>query len=179
MGDVLESFITNGVVLEEHDLKESRVSDLSEEFTEVGHIISTLPDPKVLRIIGSNYGVVSEFIGKVTQAANEDVQLLKSILLKIAALPSLITQKLQSWLKIFWDKPRFWDFVDTSLALAAAWYLYQFNYSYLAAGFTLAAAALASGYADWILRDRAPYALKVVGLSAPGFYIISIALRFQ
>ncbi len=178
-GEAYQSTITNGVVLEECELPGRTAGDFRLEFEAYSGLISSLPDHKVLRIVGSNYGVMSEFIGKVVKTAGEDVLLIKSYLRALSRLPARCLARLKRSLRVFLERPGIWDIFDISVVLGAGYLSYLWNFSYLFGGFMLMGGAVASGYADLLLRRKAPYVIKVVGIFFPALFIAVTGWRIQ
>jgi hypothetical protein len=178
-GEIIESSITNGVVLDEKNCRTGRKEDLLDEFSAIGKYIGSLPDGKVIRLIGGNYGVLSEFIGRAAQYASEDIKLIKRFFRFLVALPSLIFSESISLLKYVADQPRISDVVDTGIVVTGGYLAYLKNYNYIDGGFVLIVGALASGYFDWLVRKRDPYILKVLLISIPAFYAVTVGLKYQ
>ncbi|MDH4261772.1 MAG: hypothetical protein OEV78_01870 [Spirochaetia bacterium] len=178
-GEIIESSITNGVVLDEKNCRSGRKEDLIEEFTAIGKYIGSIPDGKVIRLIGGNYGVLSEFIGRASQYVNEDIKILKRLFQLAISLPALIFFKSILFLKYVADQPRISDIVDAGIIITGGYLTYLVNFNYVAGGFALIVGALASGYLDWLVRKREPYILKVLIISIPAFYAITIGIRYQ
>lgn len=178
-GEAFQSSITNGVVLEERELPLNEKGDYREEFEAYSQLISSLPDHKVLRIIGKNYGVMTEFLDKVVKTAGEDVQLIKEYLRALGALPEKIAKKIVSYLRLFLEKPNVWDLFDLGVVAGAGYLSYLWNFNYLIGGLTLMSGALASGYADILLRQKSPYLIKVVVIFIPALFMALSGWRFQ
>jgi|GEM_PF-1494814 len=178
-GETLESSITNGIVLDEKNCKTGRKEDLIEEFTALGKYLSSIPDGKVIRLIGGNYGVLTEFLGRAAQFANEDIRLIKRLLMSLLALPVMIFAGLLSLFKDLVEQPRISDLADALVIVAGAYLTYLVNYNYIFGGIALIVGALASGYVDWLVRKRQPYILKVLIISVPALYAISLGIKYQ
>jgi len=178
-GEVLESSITNGVVLDEKNCRTGRKEDLIDEFTALGKYLSAIPDGKVIRLIGGNYGVLSEFIGRSSRYASEDIKLIKRFIRYLIALPATLFSGFIFWLKDLADQPRISDLMDAAIIVTGGYFTYLINYNYVYGGLALIVGALASGYLDWLVRKREPYIFKVLVLFVPALYFMSIGLRYQ
>ncbi|MCS6984255.1 MAG: hypothetical protein NZM25_03880 [Leptospiraceae bacterium] len=176
-GQRFQSTMSHGVILREMNLSQNLPQDLEEIFSRYRFELSSLPDNQVLRLIGGNYGVLSQFLGK-----RRDVyeilpsgpvtwqEWLKSLKEKFRGY---IKEKLRLARALFFYPPQTSDVWDALLLTLAGGYAYQINYSYLDGGFFLAAASLLNGLVDYFLKKRSPYLPKVILFFLAGFGAIA------
>jgi len=178
-GEAVESQITNGIVLEERVMIERTGEHPYDTLKGLSRIISSLPDQKVIRLIGGNYGVMTEFLGAITRYSNQDVQLLKRMFHSIINFPSLIGEKLKGFFFDVLEKPAVHDLVDTAVVAGSGYYVYQLNFNFLTGGAVAMAGALLSGYYDWFVRKKDPYVLKLVLIFVPAYFAVRYGLVYQ
>ena len=185
----VQSVISNGVILREKDLISGRNISLNEAFSNLKTEISSLPKTSILRAIGGNYGIMTEFLGtaKVVQDKNhikidswsDVVKLFNRYRNKIQKLP----QKWRKEIKRSWQNksflPSLWDLFDISLFIAAGYGVYLLNFNLLQAGFITTCGAFFSGFADFLWRKKNIYATKIIILLVPGSYLLYLGYRFQ
>lgn len=178
-GEILESSITNGVVLEEINCRSGHKENLIDEFTSLGKYLSAIPDSKVIRLIGGNYGVFSDFITRSSNHINEDIRILKRLYRFFLGLPGLLIVTLIYWLKDLADRPRISDVVDAAIVVSGSYLVYLYNFNYILGGLALFLGSLATGYLDWLVRKREPYVLKIILISIPALYFMNLGLQYQ
>jgi hypothetical protein len=178
-GDRIESSITNGIVIEERDLNTGTKANLIEEFTNLGKYLSAIPDSKLVRLIGGNYGVISEFIQFVGQHANKDMMILKAMGLSIILIPVKILAAFLDWSKDIVSKPRMTDIVDAAVVVGGGYLTYLWNFDFALSGFVVMTGAVLTGYIDWFIRRKNPYVLKVLVTFLPASYFLLAGLRYQ
>jgi len=178
-GAALESSITNGIVLGEKNCHTGRKENLLDDFTAIGRLLAGIPDSKVIRLIGENYGVLSAYTFRTSRYINEDIKLLKRFIKYLAGLPLLIGGGIFLFLKDLADQPKISDVIDAGIVVMGGYLTYLINYNFVFGGLALVVGALASGYFDWLVRKREPYILKVVLIIIPAFYVINMGLKYQ
>lgn len=173
------SSITNGIVMEELNLETGRKEDLHEEFKRLEKYLSGIPDSKVIRIIGGNYGVFSEITRTLSQHANQDIKLIKKAFRFIVHSPALLFGIFVVWLRDLIQRPSLSDFLDALLITGLGYGSYLLNFNYAFGGLVMVTGAVTSGYADWILRKRDPYVFKILVILVPAVYFIGFGLKYQ
>ncbi|MDH4200534.1 MAG: hypothetical protein OEV66_09160 [Spirochaetia bacterium] len=175
-GKAIESSITNGVIIEEKNVRTGKPEDLYEEFSALSEHINGVPDSKVIRLIGGNYGVIHEYQSFKTI---EEFNLLKKLHDLFTNAPQYLFLGFLSLLRSLLDRPTIADVLDSMAVVTGGYLVYLINFNYVFGGAFLAAGALAAGYIDWMVRKRQPYIFKVIAISIPAFYAISVGLRYQ
>lgn len=176
-GDRVESVISNGVVIRETDLVTGRVKDLEPVLSRYHREISSLPDDQLLRLIGGNYGVLTEFLGQsrkiipvIKKTKNWNV-LWKS--------PFGFFKSFARFLKELFSTPRLSDLIEFIFIAAAGFLIYNMNFNFFHAGVAMAAASLFSGLLDILWKKREPYLIKVLLLFLPGTFLLAQGLMVQ
>lgn len=172
-----QSIISNGVILREKDLSKQPSGFIEEQISKYSVDINSLPDDQVLKIIGGNYNILTEFKGTIYSTTSK-VYFWKK---KRSLLPFL-KHKWQSFLlfvKSWFRKPAWIDIIDGLFAFSVGYFIYQINFSFLSAGIVTAALALSFGYMDWLVRQRRPYVLKILFLFVPSLYLSYIGFVLQ
>jgi len=178
-GEIVESQICNGVVLKERDILGNSIIEPADVFKTVSSQLSSIPDSKVVRLIGRNYGVIAPNQSDFQAEVSRDILFLKSVLEKIKKLPERIIRNLLKYFQTMLEKPSLSDIFDMVLAVSAGYGAYLYNFNYALAGIIVAWIALSSGYVDWIIRNKSPYILKIIVLIVPACYIILQGVRYQ
>ena len=178
-GEIIQSSIANGVITEEKDILENEVANLDEEFRHLSREISSLPDGKILRLIGGHYGVLTEFLGSVSTTSGEDAVLLIAILKRIINLPFKLLGAIKRWISTILERPTVWDIIDVGVVSGMGYLGYLQNFNVAFGSFILMAGALFSGYVDWLFRRKDPYVLKVILMLIPAMYILRLGLIIQ
>lgn len=181
LGNHIQATISNGVIIREKDLHTGKHLNLDEYFADLHIELSSLPDSQVLGIIGGNYKVLTEFLGTIK--AREVVRPTESssrlLWQWLAKYPQKFWKGCKSVFRAVFDRPSLWDALDIGLIGSVAWMSYIWNFNLLFAGFMTCITTLATGVADWALRNRAPYILKVFAFMGPGLAAIYLGLRLQ
>ncbi len=183
-GSRWQSVISNGVVIREVDALSGRSVDLEDILGKYSIDLSSLPDNQILRLIGGNYGVMTEFLGKAERLFELDpnagwVTFFSWWRNKWQYILAIPQRCLQSLLPMLVYRPRVADLIDAAIIGSLSWLVFQWNYSYLQAGTFACAGALACGLADVFIRHRAPYLMKVLVLFLPGMVAIWLGWHYQ
>jgi len=178
-GNIVQSSIINGIVMEEKDMLGNLQTSISDEFSFLSKELSSIPDTKILRMIGGKYGILTEFLGKITRHTSQDIQTINQVLQKIAAFPGKIYQRVIRFFKDLFEKPSLWDLIDLCIVVSLGYLAYMQNFNYFFGGSIAVAGALLSGYTDWFLRKRDPYLLKLFVILIPAVYIVRYGLIYQ
>ena len=186
-GNYYESKISNGVVIDERDLQTNKSRYLEDFFRLYSKELSSLPDQTILRAMGNNYSILSEFLDddnldddnkektSVPTKLKEHITDL-SILLR---LPNKILSILLDYLKAIFQKPTLQDITDITLISMIGLSVFFHNFDYTITGIYTAAAALCTGYYDWLIRKKHPYAFKIIAFFVLSFYSVFIGMCYQ
>lgn len=182
-GQKWQSVISNGVVLREKDLVLNQNVHLDSILSRYRFDLSSLPDNQVLRLIGGNYGVLTEFLGRgkhINKINLSAVQSRKEWLRSLYSNSILkIKQKFLQLYRVFISPPQWSDIPDIILAGFFTSYAFQLNYSFLESGFFLCLAALLSGIGDYFLKKRSPYLPKVTILFLVGSFALGLGWFYE
>lgn len=172
-----QSIISNGVILREKNLSKNPTGFVEEQIAKYSPDINSLPDEQVLKIIGGNYNILTEFKGIIHNTSSKVYFWKKQsdLLSQLKHKFSNFTLFIKSWFR----KPSWIDIVDGLFALTIGYFIYQLNYSFFSAGIVTAILALSFGYIDWLFRQRRPYVLKILLLFVPAMYISYIGFLWQ
>ena len=166
-GDCNESTISNGVVIDERDMNTKKSKYLEHFFSFYHKEICSLPDSRVLKIIGNNYDVLSHFLERpAPKLAKKRTDI--SILLEI---PRKIFRSVADYLDAIFKYPKVSDILDICAVSLIGLATYYQNFNYVSSGVAAAGAALFTGYYDWLIRGKNPYLMKVILASLIGGYL--------
>ncbi len=175
----VQATISNGVVLREQDLNTGRVMDLDNALGKYHRELSSLPDSAILRIIGGNYNVMTEFLGESQKIT------VKEIAQKANTLRAWFNSLMTRMREMFTDRksrlfrsPRISDYVQLAFIAFVGYGLYWLNYDYILAGLFVAAASLFSGVWD-IVRKKDPCLVTTITLLLPGSFLLAQGYLYQ
>ena len=174
-GNCNESTISNGVVINEIDANTNRSKYLENFFASYSREISSLPDNTLLKLIGENYGVLTNFLDK--HDINDDNK--KSDLNILLRIPRKLFYILKDYFQIIFRRPQFSDVIDTFVIALIGFGAYYQNFSYFLSGISTAGAAMFTGYFDWLIRKRPPYLIKIIVASLIGGYLSYSGFFYQ
>ncbi|MDH5716478.1 MAG: hypothetical protein OEZ22_02445 [Spirochaetia bacterium] len=181
--DSFYAVISNGVIIRERDLNNGKNRNLENEIHQRHIEISSLPDTEVLRLIGGNYGILTEFLGKADRKISKDVKELQGFFQKIINSYKNkflnLYSKLKSIFLVIIEKPTKYDFLDAALSLGLGFGIYQLNFNLLHAGIMTLASSLAAGYADLLIRKKDPYLAKIIFLFIPSMTALYLGISYQ
>ncbi|MES0490926.1 MAG: hypothetical protein ABUK01_13095 [Leptospirales bacterium] len=178
-GNIVQSSIINGIVIEEKDMLGNLETSIGDEFCFLSNELSSIPDTKILRLIDGKYGILTEFLGKITRQKNQDVQTIKRIFQGIVSFPGKVYQRFIHFLEDLFEKPSAWDILDFCVVASLGYLAYIQNFNYFFGGVIAVAGALLSGYTDWLWRKKDPYLLKLFMILIPAVYVVRYGLIYQ
>ena len=174
--NVFESTISNGVVIDERDVKANKSRFLESFFRSYRKELNSLPDQLVLKIIGGNYSVLADLSEEIQRKKQPKAFKISDFFHRIYAK---ILRGITGYFKAIIQKPKFCDVFDVFLAILAGSLTYYQNFDYLASGALTAGTAVFSGYYDWMVRKRHPFLVKILVLFVAGSYLVYIGFSYQ
>ena len=168
-----QSIISNGVVIEEKDLKLKKSAHLEDFFKEYHIEISSLPNNKILQLIGGNYGILTYFLGSSKKKAR-----LKKPRTFLKKLPSILNNTALSF-KVIFRRPSASDVVEMTLIGCIGVGIYFHSFDYLLSGAFTSALSILSGFSDWLLRGKNPSMIKILPGFALGLFGIYTGFLYQ
>lgn len=181
-GKEIESVIRNGLILRERNISEKKCYDFLNEFSKHHRDISSLPDTQILRIIGGNYNVLTEFFGTAQRIYLEEPSfkrwfqnLFTQYRLKLRTIP----YRIKRFFRDITGHLSLWDIFDAGIITGVAYISHITAYDYLFTGVVTCMTALLSGVFDWSLRQRAPYLVKIFLTFFPGIYAMYLGYTLQ
>ena len=184
LGNHIQSVISSGVIIREKDLNTGKSLNLDDHFNDLQMELSSLPDSEVLRAIGGNYGILTEFIGTVENTTISESRHSKwgnipELYEFAVAVPRRIVRSIYSGIRSIWEWPTLWDLIDIGAVMGLSYYIFQQNFNFALAGITTIVGAISSGMVDWAFRRRDPYNVKIILMFIPGILATYIGFRFQ
>ncbi|MCB1199182.1 MAG: hypothetical protein KDK41_00950 [Leptospiraceae bacterium] len=178
---LIEATIRNGVLLRELDLSAKAPKDLSDDFQRYRLDLSSLPDTGILRLIGGNYGIMTEFLGSAEKKAfgpesEVVVKKIRDLVRKIIGLPFRFLRFLRDGVL---QKPRFSDLLDISFVMGLAAGVYSINFNAVQSGFLIAVGAFAGVMLDILVRRNDVLLSKFLILGITGVYGLHYGFIYQ
>lgn len=181
-GEHYESIIRHGTILREKDLRTGALVDLTDILSTYRKDFSSLPDTPILALIGGNYGIMTEFVGTAERIVVHDRHLLR----RLVRLIKGIWPALKNWYAstranfgYYYRHARKADLFDIALIGSSTYAAFTYNFDYLNAGFTLCIVAMLTGLADWLIRKREPWLIKIYASVALGTVAVYRGYFFQ
>jgi len=172
-GSRFQSVISNGTIIREKDLRTGRFRDLENDFLFLKNELSSLPDTEVLRLIGGNYEVLTEFTGTIQKVYKKrSFETVGDLFNYFYHLPIRVFRKSSAYIRSFITLPGFWDIFDTAFCVAIGYGIYQINFNFLHAGLAACIGVLITGFTDMTIRNKSPYVLKLLFVMVPGIYVM-------
>ena len=166
-----QSVISNGVVIDERDMKLNKSKYLEDFFEKYNVEISSLPNNRILHLIGNNYGILADFLNESKTKAYLEKS--KTLLQKMLSIPERIARSLKQCFKSVFSQPSLSDIAEIALITCAGLGMYLHNFDYLFSGIFTSILSVFSGSFDWLVRGKNPHAIKILvtfGLGLAGIY---------
>ncbi|MDH5720044.1 MAG: hypothetical protein OEZ13_05400 [Spirochaetia bacterium] len=175
--------ISNGVIIRERDFKTGKNRNLEKEFAQRHIEISSLPDNEVLRVIGGNYGILTQFLGKAERKIQPDLDELNNFFQKILSHPKKLLTTILNIFNFLYksclERPKLSDVLDAALAVSLGFAIYNINFNFLHTSLAAFSCSLFSGYADWLFRKKEPYLLKIILITVPSFVLFYLGISYH
>lgn len=177
------AIMKSGTLIRERESGSETPTELAGVIGPLRHIFSSLPNDRVLQLIGGNYGIDMAYRPEHHSRVYLSPALLKDQPAKnpwdwirkkfIIPLWEMRPRRQKAPLKERFLRRVKDDLLDFSVAAAGGWTLYNLYYDYCTIGKSVAMFGMFTGVLDWQLRGRNPLALKVlsIGLPAGALYL--------
>lgn len=179
---LIEAAIRNGSLLRELDVKENKPRSLEKEIAPLAIDISSLPDSGILRLIGGNYGILTEFLGSVEKKEIIGPQS-KLFLQKLYSYFSWIAKIPQRIYRFFKEgvlqKPKLSDVIELFTVLSLIAGIYSVNFNALQAGFIGLCAAFVGMFTDIFFRRNDVLLSKFLISTWVSLYGVAFGLYYQ